>query len=259
MGNDKIVTLEDRMPSLKEQRKRKANRRLLFFLVMFFLLLLVIVYFQSPLSQIRTIEVQGSYIASEEEIIEASGLKQGDHIWNLNAEEIEASIQTLPEIKGATIDRQLPSTVVLHIEEHPRVAYLFKQDKFYPMMANGLFLNELERQEYPSDAPIIMGLDEGELLTEFAAELSLLPEQISERISQVFYNGGDNEPNEITLYMTDGIEVRSFIHNFSEWMVPYPSIAQEIDREQNGVLHMKMSPYFEQFDLEEDVEIEGEG
>ena len=54
------------------------------------------------------------------------------------------------------------------------------------MMANGLFLNELERQEYPSDAPIIMGLDEGELLTEFAAELSLLPEQISERISQVF-------------------------------------------------------------------------
>ena len=51
---------------------------------------------------------------------------------------------------------------MLHIEEHPRVAYLFKQDKFYPMMANGLFLNELERQEYPSDAPIIMGLDEGE-------------------------------------------------------------------------------------------------
>ncbi|KGA97011.1 cell division protein [Alkalihalobacillus alcalophilus ATCC 27647 = CGMCC 1.3604] len=259
MGNDKLVTLDDRVPSLKEQRKQKANRRLLFFLLLFFLLLLLIVYMQSPLSHIRSIEVNGQYIASEEAIIEASGMNLGDHIWNINADEIQQLIERLPEVQKATVERQFPTTVLVEVEEYPRVAYLLKEDRLFPIMANGLFLTELGRHDFPSDAPIIIGLEEGELLTEFAAELALLPEQISERISQIFHDATESDPYAITLLMTDGIEVRSTVPNFAEWMAPYPSIAQEIDRTLNGVLHMKMSPYFEQFDFEEDAEVESEG
>ncbi len=59
-----------RIPSLKDQRKQRANRRLLFFLSFFFLLLLLMVYFQSPLSHVRNITVSGTQFIVEEEVIE---------------------------------------------------------------------------------------------------------------------------------------------------------------------------------------------
>ena len=77
MSKDKVVTIHERIPSLKDQRKQRANRRLLFFLSFFFLLLLLMVYFQSPLSHVRNITVSGTHFLSEEEVIEYSQMNDG--------------------------------------------------------------------------------------------------------------------------------------------------------------------------------------
>ncbi len=43
-------------------------------------------------------------------------------------------------------------------------------------------------------------------------------------------------------------------------MAPYPSIVRELDRHREGILHMRMSPYFEEFNHEEEEDkSEGEG
>ncbi|GAF66168.1 cell division protein FtsQ/DivIB [Alkalihalobacillus trypoxylicola] len=261
MDNDKLVSLDDRVPSLKEQRKQRANRRLLFFLFLFFVILLLIIYMQSPLSHVRNIEVNGQYITSEDAVIDASGLSVGDHIWNIQADKIEESISTMPEIQSAVIERSFPSTVSIEVSEYPRVGYLYRGEKYFPILATGVFLSELPRHEFPSDAPILLGFEEGDALSEIAGELANIPEQISERISEIFHNGSESDPNAIIVYMTDGIEVHSTIRNFSEWMAPYPSIVHEIDHNKNGILHMRMSPYFEEFSTEESIEdedLEGE-
>ncbi|MEY8751351.1 hypothetical protein [Alkalicoccobacillus gibsonii] len=52
--------------------------------------------------------------------------------------------------------------------------------------------------------------------------------------------------------MNDGLTVQTSVNNFSEWMSPYPSVAKEVDRSKHGILHMKMSPYFEDLNYEEE-------
>ncbi|WP_088105005.1 cell division protein FtsQ/DivIB [Halalkalibacter urbisdiaboli] len=259
MSTEKIVTINERIPSLKEQRKRRANQRLLFFLLLFFVLLLLMVYFQSPLSHIKKIEVQGNYLLQDEVIIKSSGLSIGTSIWNLQEEERQEKIIGNPEVVDATISRQLPNTVVIHVSEYPRVGYLLNDGKYYPILSTGAFLGPLERQEFPADAPILVDWKQGSELGEMAAELTKMPEQINERISEIFYTPTDTDPFYITIHMNDGYEVHSTIRNFSERMAPYPSIIQELDPKKKGIIHMRMSPYFEEFSNKEEEESEGEG
>ena len=71
MQKGKVLSLEDRIPKIKEHRRRKANRRLILLLSLFFLLIVCVVYFQSPFSQIKRIDVLGNETITEEEVVEA--------------------------------------------------------------------------------------------------------------------------------------------------------------------------------------------
>jgi cell division protein FtsQ len=42
-------------------------------------------------------------------------------------------------------------------------------------------------------------------------------------------------------------------------MAPYSSIVSELDPEKKGIIYMRMSPYFEEFNYEEEEDIESEG
>ncbi|WP_368503993.1 cell division protein FtsQ/DivIB [Alkalihalophilus sp. As8PL] len=261
MSNEKVVTINERIPTLKEQRKRRANRRLLFFLSLFFLLLLLMVYFQSPLSHIRSIEVEGNFLVEDEQVIEASQLSTGTSMWNLEEETIRNQLLLLSEVADVSLSRKFPTTVVLTIKEHSRIGYLYVDGKYYPLLESGTFLSELPRHQFPSDAPILIDWEQGEALTEFSRELMSTPEQLIERMSEIFYAPTETESDEVIIHMNDGLEVHSTIKDFSDRMRPYPSIVRELDPSRRGILHMKMSPYFEDFDLEEeeDIEVEGEG
>src|SRR5690625_5861283 len=81
MEDKKIISIEDRIPKLKKQRKKKANRRLVFYLSLFFVLISIIIYLQSPLSYIKNIHVYGHHVLHENEIIELSDIKNDTNIW----------------------------------------------------------------------------------------------------------------------------------------------------------------------------------
>ncbi|MDT8859118.1 FtsQ-type POTRA domain-containing protein [Alkalihalobacillus sp. MEB130] len=259
MSKEKVVTINERIPSLKEQRKQRANRRLLFFLSFFFLLLLLMVYFQSPLSHVRNVAVVGNYFVSDEELIKLSKVDNGTSMWNLEQEVVVDRILSHVEIRSAHIERVLPSTIKISVEEYARIGYLYREDKYYPILETGHYLEELPRHEFPSDAPLLIGFSQGELLAELSAELQELPSQLIERISEIFYEPTESDSLSIVLFMTDGIEVHTSIRNFSEYLAPYPSIVRELDQEKQGILHLRMSPYFEEFNTEEETESEGEG
>ena len=50
---DKVIDIEERIPSMREKRRRKTNKKFLFMLTVFVVALLAILYFQSPLSKIN--------------------------------------------------------------------------------------------------------------------------------------------------------------------------------------------------------------
>jgi cell division protein FtsQ len=260
MDHKKVIPLEDRIPKLRIQRKQRSNRRLVFYLSFFFLLLLTVVYFQSPLSDVKNIQIEGNRYVSDEKIINVSGLNERTSFWGVNKQLIVEKLTSLQEISEVTVERVFPNTLQVKIKELSRVAYLEVEGKYYPILESGNILDEdSSMQRFPIDAPLLIGWSTDQELAEMAAELSNLPESLINRISEIYFTPVLEDPLRITLYMNDGFEVSSTIRHFSEKIRPYQAIVKELDPNIKGIIHMKMNPYFEQFDNEEEEENESEG
>ncbi|GIN15951.1 cell division protein FtsQ/DivIB [Shouchella clausii] len=248
MSQDKkVVSVNERIPTLQEKRKQKANRRILAFVLLFFLLIVVLVYFQSPLSGVKTIHIDGNQLVADETILKASGLEEGMNIWHLSEGEREKAITSLKEIESAKIERELPVSVRITVSEYPRVGYVADGDTYLPLLQNGETLDPIPNGQLVGDAPVLVGFnDDDDVLAQLGEELVQTAPEIVGRISEILFTPTSTQPSELTLYMTDGNEVKTNVESFAQSMQPYPQVAAQLDPEKQGVLYMKMSPYFKE-------------
>ncbi|WP_456275581.1 cell division protein FtsQ/DivIB [Bacillus sp. AK128] len=254
MEKGKVLTLEDRIPKLKQQRRQKANRRLIFSVSIFFLLIIGILYLQSPFSHIATIEVNGNVHVSEGEIINLSGLSNETSIWSVKSDLIIEKIKKNKEIKKVVIKRSLPNTVLISVEEMKRVAYAMNEGNIVPILENGLVLEPSDETYLHSDAPLLMNWETGSALQEMASELAKLSPAITNSISEVHHTPQESDPFQITLFMNDGHEVRSTITDFAKKMSAYPAIVNQLDPNLKGIIHMEVAYYFESYEKVEEVQ-----
>lgn len=261
MEKGNIVSIEDRIPKLKEQRRKKANRRLITLLLLFFFLIICIVYFQSPLSNVKNVVVSGNELYSRDVLINKSGITQKTNIWKIDSGEIERKIEKSPEIKEATIETKLPSTVYIKVKEYKRIAYISKEKLFLPVLENGQMLNEKQMTEIPVNAPILIGFKEGRVLNEMIEGLEELPREVLNSISEINYTPKETDEFHITLFMNDGYEVSATLRSFSDKMSHYPSIASQLDPNVKGIIDLEVGSYFKAYETEgaENLEEEGQG
>ena len=186
MEKDKenIISIEDRIPKLKQSRKKKANRRLLFYLSIFFLLISVIVYLQSPLSNVKHIEVIGNDVLSEEEVLSGSGLAKGNNMWAINKSKIAGNIMNNPLISDASVSREFPQSVNINIEEFQIIGYIPKDNVYYPLLENGKVLTSKEIIN-KGDGPLLHNFTDDKYLTRLSKELSNVPDDIFNLISEI--------------------------------------------------------------------------
>src|SRR5690625_4725872 len=127
MSKKNVVSIEDRIPKLKQVRRKKANRRLIFYLSLFFFLIAIIVYLQSPLSHVKNIHVKGNSFLSKEDVIEQSNMTTKTNIWTINKEEIAESINNHPVVESAEVVRKFPWAVEIHLTEYKNIGYIQKE------------------------------------------------------------------------------------------------------------------------------------
>jgi cell division protein FtsQ len=266
MDKGKIVDLEDRIPKLKEQRRRKANRRLIFLLFLFFTMIAVVAYVQSPLSHVKKISIKGNDLLSTNEIISVSHLSKKTNIWSVKKDSIASNLQKVNVIKEAKVNIIWPNTVLIEIEERKKIAYLESDNSYFPVMENGKILKDREVVEIPINAPILFKFKEGAILNETVSALLELPDGVLNAISEVHYTPKETDQYHITLFMNDGFEVSATLRSFSKKMVHYPSIISQLDPNKKGIINLEVGSYFKAYELEaeksEESEIEndkGEG
>lgn len=247
MDNKQIVSIEDRIPKLKQARKKKANRRLIFYLSIFFFLISIIVYLQSPLSHVRTIHVTGNSSVDAEEVIKKSGLKQDMNIWTINKTKMKKQISENSIVDSVKITRKLPWTVEIQLKEHERVGYVKKEGYFYPVIGNGTLLSS-EQKAVSGDAPILLDFTEKAYLKNLTEELDNVPKGIFNLISEIYWKPAKDNKNKIILFMNDGFVVEATIRDFAEKMQVYPSIASQLDPDSKGIIHIGVGAYFEAFE-----------
>ncbi|MDN4073532.1 cell division protein FtsQ/DivIB [Fictibacillus terranigra] len=251
MDKDKVVTIEDRIPKLKTQRKQKTNRRMIIYLSLFFLLILIFVYFQSGFSHIKKITVSGNENISDQAIIEAGKISAQSSFLNLSDVDIQKNILRMGEISSVDVHKKFYNHLLIEVKEYHRVGYLKDKGKYYPVLESGKLLKGIEKDSLPVNAPIIMDWKDRKLLKPMANELGKLTQGIVHRISEIHLDQESKDANRIILYMTDGYEVRSSITHFARKMESYPSIVQQLGPHRKGVINMDVSTYFHEFGNEE--------
>jgi cell division protein FtsQ len=263
MDKGKIVALEDRIPKLKEQRRRKANRRLIVLLCLFFTMIAVVAYVQSPLSHVKKITVIGNELLSTNDIIKYTKITKKTNIWSVKKNDIAQALQKMNVIKKAEVKIKWPNTVSIEIQERNKIAYIESDNSYYPVMENGKVLKDRKVAEMPVNAPILFKFKEGAFLKEMVSELEELPDEVQNSISEIHYTPKKTDQYHISLFMNDGFEVSATLRSFSEKMIHYPSIISQLDPNKKGIIDLEVGSYFKAYELEsEESEIEndkGEG
>ncbi|MFC2950194.1 cell division protein FtsQ/DivIB [Virgibacillus sediminis] len=251
MSQKKIVSIEERIPKLKQARKKKANRRLVFYLSIFFILISIIIYLQSPLSNIRSVEVNGNSLLTEDKAIAQSGLNESTNIWTIDKSEIISALTSNPMVESAEVSRDFPWTVKIDLKEYKHIGYVKEESSYFPILGNGRVLNQSENVTFKGDAPLLLNFTEEEHLHRMTTELDKLPMNLLNLISEIHWQPTESSKNNILLYMNDGYVVSGSIRSFAEKMQLYPSIVSQLDPESEGIIHIGVGAYFEEFDTEE--------
>jgi cell division protein FtsQ len=247
MVNKTVIDMEDKLPQLKDQRKKRARKRLIIYIFVFVLAIVGMLYMQSGLSNVQNVEVSGNESIEVEEIIQLSDLSEEVNIWNLNKEERIAGIESHDVISRADMNRRWFNTVYIQVEEYETAAYIINDDNSpVPLLENGVLH---ESASYtPGGAPLLRDFEQQSHAASVAEELEKMNPSVKERISDIIYSPVEEREDQLIVLMNDGWTVSSTITNFAERMDPYPAVVQELDPDQEGILHMRINPYFESFD-----------
>ncbi|RYL92875.1 FtsQ-type POTRA domain-containing protein [Sporolactobacillus sp. Y61] len=252
MDKEKVVPLEDRLPQLKKERKQRANRRFAFYAIVFFILILIIVYFQSPLSKVRQITVEGARITSTDQIVKASGITKNTHIWDIRSNAVEKKIKSLSTVKSATVDSAFPNRVKIHVVEFTRSAYLSKGENFYPILQNGTIMGKMPQNNLPVDAPVLMGFKSQQEIRAVTQGLSALPEEIIRSISDIHYiNQQPGDEDNLILYINNGNRIVASTATFAKNIRMYPEISARLPENVRGTIYLSVGSYFTPYENSE--------
>ncbi|GEM00692.1 cell division protein FtsQ [Halolactibacillus halophilus] len=260
----KVVSIEDRIPRLREARRKQANRRFIFYFTILLVLIVLVVYLQSPLSYVRKVKVTGSQFISEEIILKQSHLSTEQSLWSFQLKDIEAAILALPEIESAEVKRLWSHTVTINVTEHKKIAYIDQGDYLAPLLESGHTLDYVEKVDYKGDAPLLIGFDDEEIRQLMIEGLQALPSYLLSHISEIYHQPTEANPYQVHLNMIDGFELLTTIRGFSEHLKVYPSVVSQLDKENPGLIEIDHSgAIFNQFSNEDttdpDLEIYEEG
>lgn len=102
--------------------------------------------------QVNTFEIQGNENYSEDAVIIASGIQQGDSILLVDKGEVVSQIMTkLPYVQYATVSRQLPGTVVIEVKEGKAVASLQSEyEEFWLIDDTGKLMEQVSEERAAS-------------------------------------------------------------------------------------------------------------
>ena len=77
---------------------------------------------------VRVVEVNTDGVMTREEVLSKTGIREGLNIFSLNLEAAQKALALIPEVKSASVQRNLPNTVTISIEARRPVAWVAPGD-----------------------------------------------------------------------------------------------------------------------------------
>jgi cell division protein FtsQ len=243
---DKVIDIEERIPSMRDKRRRKANKKFLFMLTVFIVALLVILYVQSPFSKVEVIAVSGAALHDQEFYKEQSGLEKDKSLWSFSTGEVEKLIGKIEGVHNVSVSRKWFRDVEIAITEWKTIAYIEDGGQYSLLLESGeTFPNTLLLPE--AESPVLNNFKTTKLRKRMTTQLLKMDQDVFHSISEIIFEGDEKDTDSITVYMDDGFEVRAFISTFAEKMSYYSDITAQLDSYEKGVIDMEVGTFFTPF------------
>lgn len=142
-----------------EKKKRKIKKILKWTSIIVLVLVAIIFTLTSPLFNIKEIEVENNNILSKERIISLSRLKKDENIFRFLQSDVEKYIKEDPYVEKVTIERKLPNTVKIQVQERNRDFCIKILDSYAYINNQGYILEIVEENQ---GLPIIEGIETAE-------------------------------------------------------------------------------------------------
>src|SRR6185312_12637657 len=116
--------MQEKIPVLREPvRKRRGGKKLLAVLLLLFIVILCVLFFNSSISKISSVSIEGQKYIKASDIRKAAGISIGDAFFGTTASTIEARVKTIKPIDKVDVIKSFPGSVRIVIEEYPTVAF----------------------------------------------------------------------------------------------------------------------------------------
>lgn len=254
---EKIIDIEDRIPTLKERRRRRTNKKFSILLFLFVTTLLIVLYFQSSYSQIQTITLDGEKLVTEQLYIEESTLLIGDSMWSFNESKIENLLKQNVWVESVRVQRKWFTSVQIEIKEFKQIGYLEDGNFLHIILENGQII-KTDGQVIPEEGPLFTGFENEKIRLRMMKEIKILDSEVLTSISQIKYTPTENDAYSIQVYMNDGNEVQAIIPSFGEKMNYYPSIVSQLNPEVKGIIDLEVGSFFQPYKDVYNVPVEEE-
>ena len=243
---EKVIDIEERIPSMREKRRRRTNKKFIFILSIFALALLVILYFQSPFSKINKVTVTGATLHDHEFYIENSGLLKDKPFWGFTTKKTEELLENIETVKNVSVSRKWIHDIEIKITEWDTIGYIEKDGQFGLLLEDGETFSS-DNLKPSEKAPILNGFDNSESRKKMTNQLLKLEKNVYHLISEIILTEEENGSTDLTVFMDDGYEVRAIISTFAEKMSYYPEITAQLLDHEKGVIDMEVGTFFTPF------------
>ncbi|MGA9175045.1 MAG: FtsQ-type POTRA domain-containing protein [Thermoactinomyces sp.] len=214
----------ERVPPFRSRvGKRRSPAPWMFaFIFLFFTGMFIVLFLRSPLSKIERIEIVGNHLVSPEEIIGKTKISKGISYFGVSSNHIEKSLESMPEIKNATVTTEFPDKIYIQVEEKTPVAMFRSNDQqLLPILSDGTILIHRPSSDKQM-GPVFEGWKRSDLtLRQAVVQLAKLPVSIRKECDAIRPVPGQTDQVEIFSKRHHRIFVR--VSNLSEMMLYYPS------------------------------------
>lgn len=148
--------------SKKNYKKRKRVARKIKLCLFYVCILLVIVSMGvlisfTALFKIESIEVSGKSRYDNNDIINVCGIKTGDNLFLCNAKNAQEAVQkNMPYIENVQISREIPTKIIIHVEESGVSSVVKSGNKYIALSSSGKILDVLDSN--PAGAILLKGI-----------------------------------------------------------------------------------------------------
>ena len=208
----------------KEAREKIAPRhvyRALPVLILSSILLILAIYFISPYSKLKNIEVTGNKQLSKTEVLDASNIQKEDYtLTTYLSQKAHARNIKLSSlwVKKAEISYQFPITFKIKVTEYTVVAYDYSGEQYFPVLSSGEEIATPVKKFQLPKSYITLDFSDKAMLKKFVQQLSGISNTIKSEIQTVQHTPSKATEDLLTITMTDGNKI----------LVPLSEVAKKL-------------------------------